>query len=769
MAIHRAATIPLPRGREQEGQITLLWCVLGLLVPRATLYGELAPFGIGLAAAGGGSVPLLVSLLAGYLLAPIPSQTLRYMATVAMVGALRWVVSSLPELSRRPFVPPLLGFSATAVTGFVILSQSGADAYRVLLLIAESLVAGGSSLFFASTVRLRRQWGDNPTLSAGQQAAVILTGAVAVMAASTVAVGGFSPGRVAASFLILLVARAGRESGGCLAGVILGSGLALVSPGQTALAIALAFGGLMAGLFSRFGKLTQALLYLLAGGVVTLAEVNEGMLFYLYEIAVACVLFVVLPQQADRRLHQLLWRSRDLPAIEGVRRMTVLRLQVAAGALGEVSRAVTEVSRRLAHRGPMDLGGLFRGCAAGVCEGCSLRGVCWEQHRGDMLAALEAMTPLLRQEGELTVEQLTGFPAQRCRRPDRLIAYLNRGYGEMLAEESAWQRLQEIQQAVEGQFAGSEELLRSLAAQVADPAQVDTALSGQVLAVCQDYGMGVQEALCTRDSGGRLTIEILTADDPPTSGRWLSDLTRLCDRPFAPPVVVEWGEHLRVTLSEPPRYRVESGLAQRCCEQEKLCGDTAAVERLGGYTVAVLSDGMGSGGRAAVDSAMAVGVAARLWKAGYSPDGILQTVNAALQVKCREESLATLDVAAIDTHSGRLDVYKAGAAVSLLCSGGRVSRIDPTSLPIGILPQVRFEHTRDMLAAGDILLLLSDGALVDGVAPLEELLRAYPADGDMQTLAQAVVDAAYEAQTDHSDDITALALRLTRPTASPTE
>ena len=760
MTTNRAATASLPRQREQDGQITLLWCLLGLLVPRATLYGELSPFGIGLAAARGGSLPLLLSLLVGYLLAPVPLQTLRYMATVAMVGALRWVVSSLPELGRRPFVPPLLGFSATAVTGLVILSQSGLDAYRVLLLMAESLVAGGSSLFFTTTLRFHRRGEDSPALSGGQQAAFILTGAVAVMAASTVAVGGFSPGRVAASFLILMVARAGRESGGCLAGVILGGGMALLTPGQTALAIALAFGGLMAGLFSRFGKLTQALLYLLAGGVVTLAETNENMLFYLYEIAVACVLFVLLPRQADRRLHWLLLRSRDLPAIEGVRRMTVLRLRVAAGALGEVSRAVTEVSRRLTHRGPMDLSGLFCGCVTAVCEGCPLRGVCWEQHRGDMLAALEAMTPLLRQEGELAVEQLTGFPAQRCRRPDRLVAYLNRGYGEMLAEEAAWHRLQEIQQAVEGQFAGSEELLRSLAAQVADPTQVDTALSEQVLAVCQDYGMGVQEALCTRDGSGRLTVEILTADDPPASGRWLSDLQRLCDRVFAPPVVVEWGENLRVTLAEPPRYRIESAVAQRCCEKEKLCGDTAAVERLGSHTVAILSDGMGSGGRAAVDSAMTVGVTARLWKAGYSPDGILQTVNAALQVKSREESLATLDIAAIDTHSGRLDIYKAGAAVSLLCSGGRVSRIDPTSLPIGILPQVRFEHIHDTLVTGDILLLVSDGALADGVAPLEELLRVYPADGDMTTLAQTIVDSAHAAQTDHADDITALALRL---------
>ena len=49
--------------------VTLFWCLMGLLLPRATLYGELAPFGISLAAAAtGGTLPVTASLIAGYLL-----------------------------------------------------------------------------------------------------------------------------------------------------------------------------------------------------------------------------------------------------------------------------------------------------------------------------------------------------------------------------------------------------------------------------------------------------------------------------------------------------------------------------------------------------------------------------------------------------------------------------------------------------------------------------------------------------------------------------
>ena len=759
-----AAALPAGQARPRSGTLTLLWCVLGLLVPRATLYGELAPFGIGLAAAQVGGLPALLCLAVGYLLAQPVLLPLRYVATVGMVGGIRWVLSALPEFKTRSFVPPLLGFVGTALTGLTMLGQTGLDVYRVLLILAESGVAAGSGWFFSVADRTAADWLQTGAgeLTSGRQAAVILTGAVGVMAASTLTVGGFAPGRVVAAFLILVLARSGREAGGSLAGIILGCAMALVTPGQTTLAIALAFGGLLAGLFSRFGRLAESGLFLLAASVVTLGEADDRMLYYLYEIFAAGVLFVLLPKEADRRLCHLFIRSRDLPAVEGVRRLMTMRLQVASLAMGEVSRSVATVSRRLSRYAAPDMGALYRSAYETVCGACPLQGVCWGQHPEEMRAGLEALTPLLQKQGTVAPEQLTGYPAANCRRPERLTEHITRGYEQHIAREGAWQRLQELQQAVEDQFSGTGELLHSLATRLEDPRQVDIDLSGQVLTVCEDFGMRVRDALCTRDEGNRLTVDILTApgSEPPTAGRWLRQMEQVCGRSFSPPTVAEWGKQLRVTLTEPPRFRVEWGISQISSETEKLCGDTADVVPLEGGLLAVLSDGMGTGGRAAVDSAMAVGITTRLWQAGYSPAGILQTVNAALLVKSREETLATLDVAVIDTHTGRLDSYKAGAAVTLLRCGGRVSRLERSSLPIGILRDIRFEHSHDRLTAGDVLLLLSDGAIADGVAPMEELLRDHPEEEGMQALADKVTAAAGKATPDRRDDITAIALRV---------
>lgn len=745
--------------------VLLLWCVLGLLVPRATLYGELAPFGIGLAAAVGGRLPVLMSLGTGYWLAGAVLHPLRYIAAVAVVGGARWVLAAMPEANKHPVVPPLLAFVSVALSGLVVYSQTGLDGFRALLLAAESLVAAGSALFFREALALTERR-SNPLepfiLTPARRTAVILAGAVAVMAASTLEVGGFAPGRVAAALLVLASARAGREAGGCLAGVILGAAVALSQPGETAMAVALAFGGLLAGVFSRLGRLTMAAAFWVSAGLVTLAEADEGMLVHMYELFAAGALYVLLPRNARRWLSRLFIRSSDLPAVEGLRRLMTMRLRLAGTAMEEVADSLFAVTERLGRTGAPTANEVLYRAKQEVCGGCPLSAMCWEQQGEVTQQAMEQVLPLLEECGSVEPARLPGALRQQCRHTERLTRTINREYERYLAGQTARQRLREMQEGVQGQFHSTGQLLQSLSRQLADPRQVDVELSARVLEVCRDTGVPVTDALCIRDASNRLTVDILAADAGVRldGGRWLREICAACDRDFPPPCVEEWGDGLRITLTEQPRFVPEWGLARRCCDGEKLCGDAVEVFSCEGQAVAVLSDGMGSGGRAAVDGTVAVGITARLWQAGFSPESVLQTVNTALMVKGREETLATLDAVTVDTFSGRMDSYKAGAAASLLRSGGRVSRLEPPGLPLGILPEVRFEHSHDRLVEGDILLLFSDGVLADGLAAVEEQLRDHPEEESMQTLAERIAATAEAAGREHPDDITVVALRL---------
>ncbi len=751
----------------QQVALVALWALLGLIVPRASVYGGMAPFGVGVAAAvsGPGALVVYLATVVGYLLPMGAAFPLRYIAAIAAVGGIRWALSSLPGLSKRAGFAPVLAFVCTAATGAAMTFVGGTDIYKVLVVMAESLIAGGFAYFMAVAVRLFTDKAV-PTLSAQQQAAVVVVGAVALMAIAAVQFSGISPGRIIAVVLVLLLARCGKEQGGAIAGVVLGVAMALASPDRLVLAAAYAFGGLMAGIFARLGKFAAAGAFLVSNMIVFMITATDLLIVAnIYEVLGGGVIFVALPKAVDRKINRFFVRGRDIPAVEGLRRSVVMRLDCAAKAMDEVATTVDSVSHKLAGLSAPDLGSVYRSVSDSICRSCGLRMYCWESCFSDTMSSFNDLTPILREKGRVEKSQVGGHLARHCGRLDEITKRVTSGYGEHLVRESAWRRLSEIRTVLTDQFAGMAELLDELSDNFDGADPVDTEAAARVMAVCEDHGLLVEDAICFVNRSGRMTVEILASDAgiKLRQSRWFRDICDACGREFDHPVTARLGDAVKISLSEKPTYTLKLGSAQLCCGKEKLCGDAFETFADGaGKQYVVLSDGMGSGGRAAVDGAMAVGLTARLLKAGFGQDSVLRLVNSALMVKAGDESLATLDIATVDLFSGRFESLKAGAAVSLLRSMGRVSRIERSSLPIGILKDVHFERSHDTLVDGDILLLMSDGVVSEGIAWVEEMLRDFDATkSSMDRLAEEIATAARHRQQDtREDDITVVAMQV---------
>ena len=211
-----------------------------------------------------------------------------------------------------------------------------------------------------------------------------------------------------------------------------------------------------------------------------------------------------------------------------------------------------------------------------------------------------------------------------------------------------------------------------------------------------------------------------------------------------------------------PLYDVEIGSDQHIADGGKLCGDCIDYFSDGmGKTYALVCDGMGTGGRAAVDGNMAVSVMGRLLRSGLSPDSSLQIVNSALMIKSGDESLSTVDLAGIDLYTGGVTLKKAGAPLTYIKKGGRLTAREMPSLPAGILNNIKFSTESIHLKAGDMVVMVSDGVLTGDERWLERLIKTWN-EGSAQDLAQAVVQEAIRRRAEtKDDDITAVVVRLT--------
>ena len=116
-----------------------------------------------------------------------------------------------------------------------------------------------------------------------------------------------------------------------------------------------------------------------------------------------------------------------------------------------------------------------------------------------------------------------------------------------------------------------------------------------------------------------------------------------------------------------------------------------------------------------------------------------------------------MDIASIDLFTGATELYKAGAAPTMVRRGGHSGRAESNSLPIGILKDVGFDRAGIKLHANDILLMVSDGVTFDGTEWIRNELEAWR-DGGAQDLAEHICDCARRRRVDgRPDDITVIA------------
>ncbi len=476
-------------GEESLGRqlvLMALWGLIGILVPRATVYGGMSPFGVGIAAAvsGPGSVVVYLAAGMGYLLPDGAVFPLRYLAAVAAVASIRWALNGMRKLTDAAFFAPLTAFLATGFTGMSLALMNNPSLTNVLMVAAESLLAGGFAYFVSTAFRITHQ-PESKTLTAQEQSSVVAVAAVVLMAVSTIQFSGISPGRILSIMLILLLARCGKEQGGAIAGIVLGTAMGLVAPDQMFLAPAYALGGLMAGVFARFGKLASAASFVAVNTIVTFS-VTPGLevVVGFYEVAAASVLYVALPSVLDKRVNALFSHAKDIPAVDGLRRSVVMRMDFAAKAMHEVASTVDSVSKKLAGLSAPDLGSVYRGVSDDVCRVCGLKMFCWEQHFSETMDSFNNLSPLLREKGSIASNDIKGHLARHCSRMDEVASRVNIGYREHLVREGAWRRLAEIRTVATGQFGNMSEMLAEMARDFAVEDKLDPDAAARVTAIC---------------------------------------------------------------------------------------------------------------------------------------------------------------------------------------------------------------------------------------------------------------------------------------------
>lgn len=213
------------------------------------------------------------------------------------------------------------------------------------------------------------------------------------------------------------------------------------------------------------------------------------------------------------------------------------------------------------------------------------------------------------------------------------------------------------------------------------------------------------------------------------------------------------------------RLKAITGLARIAKSGEQVSGDNYSFLELQGQgeLLMVLTDGMGSGEIAYRDSGNLIESLEYLMEAGFEKKSAFRLLNTLFVINYEGESFATLDMTAINLHTGQCEIMKNGAATTFVKHRDRVETIVSSALPVGVDMEAEPDVTTVELEDGDMVIMVSDGVLdgfyernmMDGNQDdmstfIEELACQNPNDVANQILMNALARSTREATDDMS-------------------
>lgn len=163
-----------------------------------------------------------------------------------------------------------------------------------------------------------------------------------------------------------------------------------------------------------------------------------------------------------------------------------------------------------------------------------------------------------------------------------------------------------------------------------------------------------------------------------------------------------------LVLKHSTKYYVQYGVVQ-CAKDPVACGDSYALFSMNENQYFALSDGMGQGQKASEDSTLTLDIMKQLITNGISLQDTVQSVNALLKIKNRNDMFTTLDLIQVNLVLGKATLIKYGACPTYVLRDNEVIELESQSLPMGIVSPIETLTQKYQFYENDIIFMISDG------------------------------------------------------------
>lgn len=753
-------------------------------IGRVSILNTLSPFGIAFLAA----VPLTegtkgaaiagTSIVIGLLTRPWSMGTLQTIISLLLIftGAMIFKVNEKSSPLKAAIIAFIINMIASM---FFILINHGS------FIIDETLISLFNSAIIMALIYIYNYClpvvvgkRKRSLLSNEETICLLILLGVIISGFSDISVYGVSIKGVLSVFAVIVISFLQGPGFGAAAGTILGLVTCASSDQMPYIIGVYAFSGLLCGVFKGLGKIGGCIGFIMADFMIHFYMNPQVNIIGTREMIAGLALFLLLPQSFIRK--SLLHLDRDFrdsasrrTCIERTKDMIRSRINRITDVFEELSRTLSEDESSIKLRHNSELNAVISSVVDRVCTTCDVRDTCWKKDFYRTYQNMFAMFDVIQADGALCMDTMPEDLKKICIRANQMVKTANYIFDIYRTNYKWSQKAQEGKSILKEQLDGVSGILDELSAEVDNEMPFEKDIEDELAIALDREGIEFDDIAVVKDKTGKIEVNIYrkaclgkrecVKDVAPAVSKALKKKMRrdkyYCD-------IKDGNSMCSFKLIEAVNYQISTGIGRDAKDAGGLSGDNYSfIELDNGRYMMALSDGMGTGPSAAVESNSAITLLEKYLEAGFDEATAIKAINSAISLKSLDDNFTTIDLCLVDLYTGEAKIIKIGAAATYIKrSDGSCESIVSTTLPAGILDNVDIETKKTKFSHGDMIVMMTDGVQEAGGSEggdwvmdfLEQLKSKNP-----QEVAESIILKAAERNHEKKlDDMTVLVSKM---------
>lgn len=758
----------------------MIMLLISFLLGRVNLFEGFMPFGLAFYAAASVITGKRFLTAAAVLLGMITGGAREELYTGFFFLLLFNAASYLAKLKKIDFKLAAVGFGAILLPKMTMVYFEGFLVFDFLCALFYSFLIFSLIFVFGKSAGIIDNLKTRHVLSNEEMISFALVVAVSVAGLNDIPVPGINlTNAIGVLGVMLLSFRAG-PGVGAAAGVITGI-VVNMSDHQAPYVIgAYAFCGLMSGVFRNLGKAGAALAFIAGNALLTIyINGSTEVLIYLKDMLLASIVFMLIPQ---KYVEGILGTVSGIKGPElgkasystRIKQLTIERLNKFSRAFEELAKTFTEISKTREPTNKQDISVLFDRVADKVCKDCSLCLHCWDRNFYNTYQVMFKVVEALEEKGWISEEDIPAYFLDKCERIADFVRQVNNVY-EIFKVDLVWKnRVGESRGLVSQQLDGISKVISNLALEIDDKVKFRSDIEDILMAELDKAGIKTNDVLVFENKWGKYEITVFHKG-PVERSSCMNTIEKIVSDTVGRRMAEAKGEYYSseingaygIKLLEEETYSITTGIARLPKYGRDISGDNYTFMETGdGQYILALSDGMGSGYKASMQSKVAISLLEHFMETGFDKDTAIKLINSILVLKSEDDSFATIDLTAVDLYDGKVEFVKIGAVPTFIKKGNSVEVVKMVSLPAGILSNIETELVSKSAGNGDFIIMVTDGIIdafknedggeQDLIGFIEDIKSLNP-----QGVAELILGEAYARSGEKpSDDMTVLAAKI---------